>query len=86
MDYKGLYGKAKKKFQDLGEGDKDLLETMEGGGSLDVVGNEKTDERNEYKRGEDMVADIERDMEISKSLRKKKAESGDDFLDDLNDF
>ncbi len=98
MDLSKVFGaaksgakKAKGAVQEAGEGEDDLLDTLEGGG-IDVVdsgeplGPIEGDDAGAgegYERGEDMLADLERDLGHARSRRKGE----DDSLDvDLSEF
>lgn len=89
MNLRSLFGKAKSEMKDLGEGDKDLLETMESEKGLGVIDSGQPKEgpktEAEYERGEDMLADMERDMEHARNRRM--GDKDDDTLGiDLSDL
>lgn len=88
MDYRKTLGKAKNKLKDLGSGDGDVIDAIESGEGIDPLGLEKdkmdTENEEEYVRGEDMIADMERDIEISRNRRDDS--KLDMELDDLDDL
>lgn len=94
MDLSKVFGaaktgakKAKSVVEEAGDGDKDLIESLESEGDLGVIDSGESfgpgmgDEDDEYVRGEDTVADLDRDIEIARQNRKRKMDDEYDLLD-----
>jgi hypothetical protein len=94
MDLSKVFGaakssakKAKSVVEEAGEGDKDLIESLESDDDLGVIDSGESfgpgmdDQDGDYVRGEDTVADLDRDIEIARQNRKRKMDDDYDLLD-----